>query len=123
MARVGAVSWREVGRGRVSCDPGAFGDVVLGRKDAPAGYHLCVTHDDALQGVTLVTRGTDLRPATAVHRLLQGLLGWPEPAYAFHGLLLGPDGRRLAKRDWAATVASLRQSGASAAAVLRAAEV
>ena len=63
--------------------------MVLARKDAPASYHLCVTHDDALQGVTLVTRGVDLKPATHLHRLLQALLGWPEPAYAHHPLLPG----------------------------------
>ena len=58
--------------------------MVLARKDAPASYHLCVTHDDALQGVTLVTRGEDLKPATHLHRLLQALMGWPAPRYAHH---------------------------------------
>jgi len=100
---------------RIACDPARFGDVVLGRKDVPASYHLCVTQDDGEQGVTLVTRGEDLRPATDLHRLLQTLMGWPEPAYAHHGLLLGPDGRRLAKRDGAATLRALRESGVSAA--------
>ena len=60
---------------------------MLARKDIPASYHLCVTHDDALQGVTLVTRGEDLLPATDLHRLLQALMGWPEPGYAHHALL------------------------------------
>ena len=100
---------------RIACDPARFGDVVLGRKDVPASYHLCVTQDDAEQGVTLVTRGEDLRPATDLHRLLQTLMGWPEPAYAHHALLAGPDGRRLAKRDGAATLRALRESGVSAA--------
>ncbi|MBO0710922.1 MAG: tRNA glutamyl-Q(34) synthetase GluQRS [Acetobacteraceae bacterium] len=101
----------EHGEGRVRCDPARFGDAVLARKDAPASYHLCVTHDDALQGVTLVTRGVDLRPATDLHRLLQELMGWPVPAYAHHRLLTDPSGRRLAKRDRAETLRGLRQAG------------
>ncbi|HEY4043915.1 MAG TPA: tRNA glutamyl-Q(34) synthetase GluQRS, partial [Rhodopila sp.] len=76
------LSYTEEGEGRIACRPERFGDVVLARKDAPASYHLCVTQDDALQGVTLVTRGLDLRPATDLHRLLQDLMGWPEPVYA-----------------------------------------
>jgi len=97
--------------GRLRCDPARFGDVVLARKDTPASYHLCVTHDDALQGVTLVTRGEDLLAATDVQRLLQALMGWPVPEYAHHRLLTDADGRRLAKRDRAATLASLREAG------------
>ena len=99
------------------CDAAAHGDVVLARKDVPASYHLCVTHDDARQGVTLVTRGADLRPATAIHRLLQALLGWPEPDYAHHALLSGVDGRRLAKRDGAPSLRSLREGGLTPAEV------
>jgi len=118
-ARTGPLSFNEAGQGRLACDPASFGDVVLGRKDTPSSYHLCVTHDDALQGVTLVTRGQDLLPATAVHRLLQALLGWPEPGYSHHGLLLGPDGRRLAKRDGALAVAALREAGMTPTEVLR----
>ena len=94
-----------------------FGDVVLGRKDVPTSYHLAVAHDDAAQGVTLVTRGADLLPATAIHRLLQALFGWPEPAYAHHKLLTDSAGRRLAKRDRAATLRSLRAAGHMPAAV------
>ena len=112
------ISFCEVGQGRLRCDPAQFGDAVLARKDVPASYHLCVTHDDALQGVTLVTRGEDLKPATDLHRLLHVLMGWPEPRYAHHRLLVDADGRRLAKRDRAATVRALRESGVSAAAVL-----
>ncbi len=111
------LSFHELGEGRLRCDPAPFGDVVLARKDAPASYHLCVTHDDAAQGVTLVTRGVDLKPATQLHRLLQALLGWPEPAYAHHPLLVGADGKRLAKRDGAPTIRGLREAGASAAEV------
>jgi glutamyl-Q tRNA(Asp) synthetase len=109
--------FEEEGKGRIRCRPERFGDVVLARKDAPSSYHLCVTHDDALQGVTLVTRGEDLMPATDLHRLLQSLLGWPAPAYAHHPLLTDPAGRRLAKRDRAATLRELRAHGHSAAEV------
>ena len=105
----------EEGQGCMACDPARFGDVVLARKDIPASYHLCVTHDDALQGVTLVTRGEDLKAATDLHRLLQALLGWPAPAYAHHRLLTDAEGRRLAKRDRAATLRDLRASGVSPA--------
>ena len=111
------LTWQEDGEGALPCHPERFGDVVLARKDAPASYHLCVTHDDACQGVTLVTRGIDLKPATAVHRLLQVLMGWPAPAYAHHRLLVDPAGRRLAKRDGATTLRSLRDSGLTPAAV------
>jgi glutamyl-Q tRNA(Asp) synthetase len=105
------LTWDERGEGRLACRPERFGDAVLARKDVPASYHLCVTHDDALQGVTLVTRGADLKPATGLHRLLQALMGWPEPAYAHHPLVTDAAGRRLAKRDRAATLRDLRAQG------------
>jgi glutamyl-Q tRNA(Asp) synthetase len=111
------LTFEEEGEGTIACDPAAFGDVVLARKDVPASYHLCVTHDDALQGVTLVTRGIDLKPATHLHRLLQALMGWPAPRYAHHRLLTDAAGRRLAKRDRAATLRELRASGVTAAEV------
>jgi glutamyl-Q tRNA(Asp) synthetase len=118
----GTLAFTELNEGEIVCDPAPFGDVVLARKDAPASYHLCVAHDDAVQGVTLVTRGIDLKPATHLHRLLQALMGWPAPAYAHHALLTGADGRRLAKRDDAATLRSMREAGlspgASTAAVM-----
>ncbi len=113
----GVLSFEEQGEGTVACRPEQFGDVVLARKDAPASYHLCVTHDDAIQGVTLVTRAADLKPATHLHRLLQALMGWPAPDYAHHPLLTDSTGRRLAKRDRAATLRNLRQQGFSAADV------
>lgn len=117
-AVAGPLSYEEAGEGAVPCRPELFGDVVLGRKDAPASYHLCVTHDDALQGVTLVTRGEDLRPMTGLHRLLQALMGWPAPAYAHHLLLRDQNGRRLAKRDGAVSLRALREDGMTAAEVL-----
>ena len=116
VASVGSLSCVDDGVRR-ACDPAAFGDVVLGRRDAPCSYHLCVTHDDAAQGVTLVTRGEDLRSATDVHRLLQALMGWPEPEYAHHPLLTDAQGRRLAKRDGAATIAALRDAGLTPAEI------
>jgi len=113
----GILRFHETGEGDIACDPAAFGDVVLARKDAPASYHLCVTHDDAVQGVTLVTRGVDLQPATHLHRLLQALMGWPVPDYAHHRLLTDTTGRRLAKRDRATTLRALRDAGRSPAEV------
>ena len=112
-----SLTFAEENEGICICNPEQFGDVVLSRKDAPASYHLCVTHDDALQGVTLVTRGVDLKPATHLHRLLQSLMGWPAPAYAHHPLLTDSAGRRLAKRDRAATLRQLRTQGYSPAEV------
>jgi len=108
---VGALVWHDRLAGAVTARPERFGDVVLARKDCPASYHLAVTFDDAGQGVTLVTRGEDLFAATDLHRLLQALFGWPVPEYAHHPLLRGPDGRRLAKRDGARTLWSLREAG------------
>jgi glutamyl-Q tRNA(Asp) synthetase len=102
------LTFGEEGEGTIVCRPARFGDVVLARKDTPASYHLCVTHDDAVQGVTLVTRAIDLKPATDLHRLIQALMGWPTPRYAHHTLLADADGRRLAKRDKAATLRDLR---------------
>jgi glutamyl-Q tRNA(Asp) synthetase len=117
LRRTGQLTWFEEGQGRLPCDPAAFGDPVLARRDAPASYHLCVTHDDALQGVTLVTRGEDLLPATSLHRLLQALLDWPEPAYAHHAVVVNAAGQRLAKRDGALSIAALRAAGLSPDAV------
>ncbi|NUB29166.1 tRNA glutamyl-Q(34) synthetase GluQRS, partial [Azospirillum brasilense] len=97
--------------------PGILGDVVLARKDAPTSYHLAVTVDDHLQGVTLVTRGDDLFFATHVHRLLQELLRVVPPDYEHHSLLVNERGERLAKRDNAKTLRSLRESGLTAAEV------
>jgi glutamyl-Q tRNA(Asp) synthetase len=119
---IGDLWFTEETEGEIRCDPLAFGDVVLARKDAPASYHLCVTHDDALQGVTLVTRGVDLKPATAIHRLLQVLMGWPAPVYAHHSLLTDPAGKRFSKRDSAISLRDLRVKGCASGQVLAMAE-
>ena len=111
------LTFHELDEGAIECHPEQFGDVVLARKDAPASYHLCVTHDDALQNVTLITRGEDLKPATHLHRLLQAMMDWPVPIYAHHPLLTDTAGRRLAKRDRAATLHDLRAAGHSPAEV------
>jgi glutamyl-Q tRNA(Asp) synthetase len=113
LARTGPLSWREAGRDRVDADPAAWGDVVLARKDAPTSYHLAVVVDDALQGVTDVIRGTDLFHATAIHRMLQGLLELPEPAYRHHRLILGDDGRKLSKSSRSTSLRALREAGAT----------
>jgi glutamyl-Q tRNA(Asp) synthetase len=105
------LTFDETGRGPLRCDARRFGDVVLARKDVPASYHLCVTHDDALQGVTLVTRGEDIRETTSVHRMIQALMGWPQPRYFHHALRTNDAGVRLAKRDGAATLRALRGQG------------
>ena len=95
----------------------AVGDIVLARKDIPAAYHLAVVVDDAHQGITLVTRGNDLFEATHVQRLLQRLLGLPEPCYAHHRLILDAHGKKFAKRDHAVTLRSLREAGGTARSV------
>ena len=98
--------------------PDILGDFVVARKDTPTSYHLSVVVDDALQGITHVIRGTDLLHATHVHRLLQELLVLPTPIYHHHPLLAGPEGKRLAKRDQAQTIRSLREAGLSAEEVV-----
>lgn len=116
-ALAGELDWEEAGQGRRAADSRAHGDIVLARKDAPASYHLASTLDDAAMGVTHVIRGADLIASTDVHRLLQALLGLPTPVYRHHALVCGPDGKRLAKRDAAASLASLRQAGADGPAL------
>ncbi len=113
----GPLTFTDLERGTAAVDGSGCGDVVLARRDVPTSYHLAVTVDDALQGVTLVTRGEDLLHATHVHRILQALLGLPEPRYRHHRLLTGADGRRFAKRDRSLTVAALREAGKTPAEV------
>ena len=116
-ADAGPLIWHDLRLGEREARPERFGDVVLGRKETPASYHLAVTLDDAVQGVTLVTRGEDLLASTDVHRLLQALFGLPTPAYEHHPLILDATGRRLAKREGAPTLAALRDQGRSPAEV------
>ena len=97
--------------GLIRARPETAGDVVLARKDAGTAYHLAVTHDDALQGISHVIRGQDLFEATHIQRLIQALMDWPAPVYRHHRLLTGPDGRRYAKRDQSVTLAELRAAG------------
>ncbi len=119
------LTWTETGEGpgghtgTVTARPEAFGDVVLARKETPTSYHLSVVVDDALQRVTHVVRGADLFAATAVHRLLQALLGLPEPVYHHHRLVLGPDGRKLAKSNRDTSLADLRAGGATPSDIRR----
>lgn len=103
--------WVEADGRRFTAAPHELDDVVLARKDAPASYHLACVVDDAATGVTLVVRGADLRASTPVQRLLQMLLGLPEPLFVHHALVVHDDGRRLAKRDQAPTLAAMREAG------------
>ena len=112
-AVTGPLTWHDDGLGEMIATPEIFGDIVLARKDVPASYHLACTWDDALQGVTLVTRGEDLVPATHIHRLLQALWKIPAPRYRHHRLLVGPDGKKFSKRDQATTLRALRKAGRS----------
>lgn len=105
--------------GRIKARPELFGDVVIARKDSGTSYHLASVHDDAVQGVTHIVRGNDLFHAAHLHRLLQALLGYPEPRYMHHRLLTDESGRRLAKRDKAATLRALREAGVGAYEVRR----
>ena len=102
------------GPGRLKARPELAGDVVLARKDVGVAYHLAVVVDDALQGISHVIRGQDLQDACHIQRLLQTLLGLPEPVYRHHRLLHAPSGQRLAKRDRAETLREIRARGVSA---------
>jgi glutamyl-Q tRNA(Asp) synthetase len=117
LARTGPLTFVDEREGRVEAKPETLGDVVLARRDAPASYHLCVTVDDHLQGVALVTRGVDLFHATHIHRVLQAILDLNVPTYLHHLLLTNAAGERLSKRDGAVAIRALRQAGRSAAEV------
>jgi glutamyl-Q tRNA(Asp) synthetase len=110
-AMAGPLRWHDRLKGEVAADPASLGDVVLARKDVPTSYHLAVTVDDAVQGVTLVTRGEDLFHATHIHRLLQALLDLPVPGYWHHGLIRDAQGVRLAKSRGAPALRGLREAG------------
>lgn len=119
VARTGRLTWTEEGegpdgeRGTIAADPARWGDVILARKDTPASYHIAVVVDDALQGVSHVVRGRDLFHATAVHRVLQALLGLPAPVYRHHRLILDAAGRKLSKSTAATALREWRAGGAS----------
>ena len=119
------LTWSETGSGperetgTVAAAPARWGDVVLGRKETPGSYHLCVVIDDARQGITHVVRGQDLFWSTSVHRLLQALLGLPAPIYHHHRLVLDADGRKLSKSTQATALRALRQGGVTAAEIRR----
>ena len=111
VAMAGPLRWYDRAEGWQDTQQQLFGDVVLARKDTPTSYHLAVTVDDALQGVTLVTRGVDLFAASHLHRLLQALLGLPVPEWHHHRLLTDDHGKRFAKRDKSLTLRALREAG------------
>jgi glutamyl-Q tRNA(Asp) synthetase len=111
VAQTGTLTWRDADAGAVAADPLAAGDIVIARKDIGTSYHLAVVVDDAAQCVTEVVRGRDLFEATHVQRLLQALLGLPEPSYCHHRLITDEEGKRLAKRAGAATIAGMRAEG------------
>ena len=111
VALAGPLTWNDQLAGVQQADPEVFGDIVLLRKEAPASYHLAATLDDAMQGITLVTRGMDLFQSTRVHRLLQALLDLPVPVWHHHALLVEPDGRKLAKRRSSPALRDMRLAG------------
>jgi len=111
VSRSGPLTWRDRSRGEQTAAPEIFGDVVLARKDVATSYHLAVTIDDASQGITLVTRGTDLFAATHIHRLLQALLDLDVPEWHHTPLLSNSEGERLAKRDRTFTLRAMRDAG------------
>ncbi|HET9459510.1 MAG TPA: tRNA glutamyl-Q(34) synthetase GluQRS [Sphingomicrobium sp.] len=120
ISRVGLPSWTEQRGRRLTASADDIDDEILARKDAPASYHLACVVDDAASDVTLVVRGADLRASIPVQRLLQAILGLPEPSYFHHPLVTHEDGRRLAKRDRAPTLAASRDSGADGRALANA---
>lgn len=119
----GPLTFHDLRFGEVPVDPALLGDVVLARRDIGTAYHLAVVMDDAFQEITHVTRGEDLLASTHVHRLLQVLLGFPEPIYLHHPLMLDQHGIRLAKRHDSLSVRALRESGLSRGEVILRADV
>lgn len=97
----------------LKAEPDRLGDIIISRKDSLAAYHIAATHDDAVQGITHVIRGEDLIEAPHIQTLLQTLMGWPKPIYIHHPLILGPNGKRLAKRHKSETLAALRDRGST----------
>jgi glutamyl-Q tRNA(Asp) synthetase len=124
-AQAGDLGWTELGEGpdgeydAIAARPEAWGDVILARKETPTSYHLSVVIDDALQDITHVVRGRDLFWSTSVHRLLQSLLGLPQPVYCHHRLVPDPSGQKLAKSTGATGLRELRAAGATPAEIRR----
>ncbi len=125
IARAGQLAWQEQGAGpagetgMVTARPEAWGDVILARKETPTSYHLSVVIDDALQGISDVVRGEDLFWSTSVHRLLQELLGLPQPVYRHHRLIRDEAGQKLSKSTKATGLRELRDGGATPADIRR----
>ena len=94
--------------------PQTHGDIVIARKDSRSAYHLAASHDDALQGMTDIVRGEDLIDAPHIQTLLQVLMGWPQPIYHHHGLIMGEDGKKLSKSAKSLSLAALRADGITA---------
>ena len=123
--RVAGLTWQELGegpdgeRGILPARPEAWGDVILARKETPTSYHLSVVVDDALQGVSEIVRGQDLFHASSVHRLLQTLLGLPEPAYRHHDLIRDEAGGKLSKSSGSTGLRELRSAGTSPPGIRR----
>jgi glutamyl-Q tRNA(Asp) synthetase len=118
LARTGPLKWKDLAAGEQFADPALFGDVVLWRKDAPASYLLAATVDDAADGISHVVRGTDLFAYTAIHRLLQELLGLPVPVYWHHPLLLDDKGEKLAKSKSSPALAARQLAGEDGRALI-----
>jgi glutamyl-Q tRNA(Asp) synthetase len=112
-----SLSFQELGSGPegetglVMCNPKAWGDVIVARKDIATSYHIAVVHDDALQNIAYVTRGIDLFHATSIHRLLQSILDLPVPRYIHHPLIPDEAGRKLSKSAGDKSLAALREEG------------
>ncbi len=125
IARAGELTWSETGKGpggetgTIKANPAAWGDVILARKHTPTSYHLSVVVDDAAQGITDVVRGADLFCATSVHRLLQAVLGLPQPRYHHHRLILDSHGKKLSKSTQATGLRELRAQGISPSEIRR----
>lgn len=113
----GYTTFDDAGERWVPCDPAAWGDAVIARRDVPTSYHLSVVYDDAVEGITHVVRGADLEAATGLHILLQRLLGLPTPRYHHHGLIQDEEGRKLAKSRASTSLAELRAEGVTPGAI------
>lgn len=101
--------------GTIALDPSHLeihvGDVVLARRDMGTSYHLSVVIDDAFQEVSHVVRGEDLFEATAIHIVLQRILGLTTPLYHHHRLIRDDAGKRLAKRHDSRAIHLYRDQG------------